>query len=228
MSQNELLSKAKQKLQEMNKKVHNAAKISDKHRLNKAGNDTPKVQTKQKFNKADYLFELTEKMVADGFDADEVTKYIEKLEKLSEKSEQHLENNEITVTKEIKKINKSLRQFLNPADKSSEASSVISSEENNKSSIDNKTPHKEEQNLHKQDEGPSYSELARRKSTPTPKKTPEQRESKIPHYTPTKIPKHKEKQPVQPEPNDDVQMTGAGAQFLASLACDEEDDNNNM
>lgn len=219
---NERLLKAKQKLMEMNKKVQNATKISDKHRINKADNDVPKAQNKQKFNKADYLFELTEKMVLDGFDADEVTKYIEKLEKLSEKTESHLESNEVTIAKEIKKINKEHRRLVNP-EKTSETASIISSEETK--SNDTKSPHKEDQV--KQPETPGYSELAKRKSTPTTKKT-EQRESKIPQYTPTKKQKPKDKAPPQQDSNEAVEMTGAGAQFLASLACDDDDDDNNM
>ena len=214
-TEEERLAKAKRKLLDMNKKVQRAKIISEKHQVgqNKNEAEPQEIKPKKKTESSDYLFELTEGMINIGFSEEEVTNYIEKVEKLSKISDSELEKQEKNIHKDIKKINKSIQFLKDPksAEVASETASVKSEISVKDSSPDTLPPLKQ---------GPRYSDMIKGRQSPmiqrnlpsliSPKETNVSK-------TPSKIPKPPKN---KPKDADMVQATGAGAQFLASLADD--------
>ena len=214
MSEEERLAKAKQKLLDMNRKVQRAKNISEKRQTKneeiKQSKETP---TKKKESGAnDYLFELTEKMINLGvFSEEEVTKYVERVEKFSKMSDTDLENNQKKIQTAIKKINKSI-QFLNDPKKATETPKI-----EKQAKIEKPQENEEET---KQNQELSYSDIAKGRQSPMVRKNMiqvPQGDTQV-SKTPSKIPKPQIKK--KPKADDKIQATGAGAQFLASLADD--------
>jgi len=177
-SEAERLEMAKQKLIQMNMKVQRAAAISKKHVLKKKTDPEPIIKKIDKPN--EFIFELTESLVEEGFNDEEVVEYIEKVEVLSTCNFSDLEQKEQILIKEIRKMSVEMNQKLYPKEPSVK-------------SFEPELAPKEEEK---------------------PKQSPQK--SKIPVPSPIKSTKKKVLDNEQPE----VQATGAGAQFLASLVSD--------
>ena len=212
MSEDERLAKAKQKLVDMNKKVQRAKVISEKHHIYKNEEPQPTIpRQKQESPSSDYLFELTETLInLEIFTEDEVTEYVKKVEKLAKLTDSELENNEKKNRTALKKINKSI-QFLNDPSHGQQTTPKTVKQKDQTEEL--------QESESKPNQGPSYSDIAKGRQSPMPRKVsmPVTPTKETVSQTPSKIPKPTKKKTPK---NDKIQATGAGAKFLASLADD--------
>ena len=207
----ERLERAKQKLLKMNQKVQHAQNITKKRTPVKAAPARAEEKPQQPAQKsgATYIFELTEAMLADGFDEEEVSRYVEKVEAESKASEIELDQRELAIKTELKKITRAIELIKNPkAPSSPDKPRKEKPKDDEKPAASADTPGYSA--IHQTRKSPK-NEVKQARIAVTPKK---------PETTPKKTSPRKRSDAEVPA----VKATGAGAKFLADLACDDDDD----
>jgi hypothetical protein len=193
------LEKAKQKLMTMNRRVQNAQNLSKK-RLAKPL-EPMEAPAPAKPPSTLYIFELTESLLADGFSEDFVAEYVGRVESDAKLSEIDLDQRDLALQAEVKKINRAIARITNPkppADASPKEAPPPP----------DLSP----------DSSPSagYAGMRQaRQSPPTPPK------KNVP-LTPKKPEKERKKKEAKTD-EVVVKATRAGAKFLADLMGDDED-----
>lgn len=203
MNEQERLEKAREKLLKMNQKVQHAQNISKKRTSVKASavkEEKPAKQTNT------YVFELTESMLIDGFDENEVVKYVELVETEAKSTSLDLDQREIQIQAELKKINRAIDRIRNPK--------VAESPEPGKVKKAKEVPKDEE----KVPSSPGYAELHAARMNP---------KNEVKKAAVASTPKKSVKKEAKSKPGETpaVQATGAGAKFLADLVNDPFDNN---
>lgn len=229
-TEQERLERAKQKLMIMNKKVLHAQNISKKRNTKKPELEplspaSPPGQSKQNVTNT-YLFELTESMIMDGFSESEVADYVKRVENDAKCTDLELDQHEISINAELKKINRTIRRIKDPKPDTPKKNEI--EDEGEKSDNDNDAGTKESPARQK-----GYAELQMARMGQEPEKqekaapqNPEEDKKRSPSNKQTpkrsKLPSRKKTL----DPNSEtpaVQATGAGAKFLADLLNDNDD-----
>ena len=233
-TEQERLEKAKQKLMIMNKKVLHAQNISKKRNTKKpeleplspAPSPPPAARPKQNFSNT-YLFELTESMIMDGFSEDEVAQYVKRVENDSKCTDLELDQHEILLNAELKKINRNIRRIKDPKPETPQKNEV--EDEAEKDDSDNNSESKDSspkqkgyaeiqmarngQEPEKQDKAQNQPSEEDKKRSPSSKQTPKR----------SKLPARKKNSDSNTPGTPAVQATGAGAKFLADLLNDDDE-----
>jgi hypothetical protein len=196
-TEQERLEKAKEKLMLMNRKVQNAQILSRKRLAAKPGDSPDTRPPPPKLASNTYIFELTEALLADGFAEDVVVRYVEQVEADSKASDLELDQRELAIQAELKKINRAIARIKDPKP------------------IPPPSPAEPPQKEPAADSPVGYAGLRQARQNPSPVK-------KLPPITPKKRERKKEEPPEEEPP--EVKATGAGAKFLADLMCDADDD----
>jgi hypothetical protein len=193
ISEQERLERAKMKLLHMNRKVQHARNLSKKHPPLPPLGDPP---SDPKPIANTYIFELTESMLADGFSEGEVARYAELVERDSRCSELELDQRELAVQAELKKVARAIVRIKDPKPRSARdrAPSVV---ELSESAVP---------------DGSRYADIhqPRNEKQPTP-------------VAKKAAPIQKKKKNADVE-TPGVRATGAGAKFLADLIGDGDGD----
>lgn len=228
-TEQERLEKAKQKLMIMNKKVLHAQNISKKRNTKKPELEpmspapSPS-RPKQAFSNT-YLFELTESMIMDGFSEDEVAQYVKRVENDAKCTDLELDQHEILINAELKKINRNIRRIKDPKPETPQKNETEDEPEkydsdNNNESKDSSPKQKGYAELQlarigqepdKQEKNQIQPPEDDKKRSPSSKQTPKR----------SKLPTRKKNSDTPDTPA--VQATGAGAKFLADLLNDNDD-----
>jgi hypothetical protein len=193
-SEQERLDKAKEKLTNMNQRVQNAQNLAKKRTAKPVEALEPPIPAKPELTT--YIFELTESLVADGFPEDVIAKYVSQIETDSRLSDLDLDQRELTLQAELKKINRAITRITDPKPPAKQPNSP-----NDASPEPSAVP------------GYAVMHQARQNPQSPPKK--------VPPVTPKK-PEKAKKESGLPEEGA-VKTTGAGAKFLADLVDNDDD-----
>ena len=209
----ERLERAKQKLLKMNQKVQHAQNISKKRTPVKGPppREEKVAKTPQKSGTT-YVFELTEAMLADGFDEEEVVRYVEQVEAESKASEIELDQRELAVKADLKKISRAIERIKNPK---APASPVKPRKER---------PREDERPATSVD-SPGYSAIHQTRKSPK-NEVKRAQIAVTPKKAPISPPKKTSPRKTSDADTPAVKATGAGAKFLADLADDDDDCDN--
>jgi hypothetical protein len=112
LSEQDRLERAKLKLLSMNRKVQHAQSISKK-RPSLPPLDDP-ARSPPRPSPPTYVFELTESMLADGFSEDRVLRYAALVERDSKCTDLDLDQRELALQAELKRINRAIARIRDP------------------------------------------------------------------------------------------------------------------
>jgi hypothetical protein len=112
-SEQDLLEKAKQKLSDMNRKAQQARNMSKNRPGPKASEADVQLPLPAPVSNT-YLFELTESMLADRFSEDDVVRYVALVESDSKLSDLELDQRELNVQAELKRISLAIKRIKEP------------------------------------------------------------------------------------------------------------------
>lgn len=224
-TEQERLEKAKQKLMIMNKKVLHAQNISKKRNTKKPelepmspAPSPPQPRPKQNFSNT-YLFELTESMIMDGFSEEEVSQYVKRVENDSKCTDLELDQHELLINAELKKINRNIRRIKDPKPETPQKNEPEDEIEKDDSDSSPKQKGYAEiqmarngQEPEKQEKIQNQPEEDKKRSSST-KQTPKR----------SKLPARKKNSDSNNPGTPAVQATGAGAKFLADLLNDNDE-----
>jgi hypothetical protein len=112
-SEQDLLEKAKQKLSDMNKRAQKARNMSKNRPGPRASEADLQAPVPAPVSNT-YLFELTESMLADRFSEDDVVRYVAWVESDSKLSDLELDQRELSVQAELKRINLAIKRIKEP------------------------------------------------------------------------------------------------------------------
>jgi hypothetical protein len=193
LSDQERFERAKLKLLGMNRKVQHAQCISKKRSSLPPLDDSAPRPPKSTANT--YVFELTESMLADGFPEDEVAKYAELMERDSKGADRDLDQRELALQAELKKINHAIARIRNsrPASPHEAATSVAECSESG--------------------DAVGYAGIHARAQSQAARPPSKRVATRQP-------PKKGAAPPPEPADAPGVKATGAGARFLADLMGD--------
>ena len=253
-NENERFLKAREKLLEMNRKAQIATNINRRHLNSPRQNQKPQLspraqqQLQKQQKQTDYCFELTEKMVEQGFSEEEVTKYISKLENLIKTND--IEKREAKVKADLRKINLSIKElerakndkpkkpkpkqkvdpndffkesdFMKPAPFVEDESFIKDTQEDAAEHYEDVQEKQKPPALPQLKPLPGYADISRYRNGNANCGTSHPGNALIPGKSPRIVNPHVAGKRISkiPAKNQFVKATGAGAQFLASLAED--------
>jgi hypothetical protein len=114
-TEQERMERARQKLLSMNRKVQHAQSISKKRQpLRPLESVSPPPVAPPRPPTSTYIFELTESLLADGFGEDEVVDYVAHVEHDSKCSDIDLDQRELALQAEVKRINRAIGRIKDP------------------------------------------------------------------------------------------------------------------
>jgi hypothetical protein len=203
-TEQERMERARQKLLNMNRKVQRAQDISKKRQplkpLESASPPPAAPPPPPKPPTSTYIFELTESLLADGFTEDEVVQYVALVEQDSKCSDIDLDQRELVIQAEVKKINRAIARIKDPKPPTSPEA----------------PPAKEPS---ESDVAPAQADYAEiRQARQNPSATTVARKAPLSPHKPDKKMIAPKAEPERPA----VKATGAGAKFLADLADDDD------
>lgn len=229
-TEQERLERAKHKLMIMNKKVINAQNMSKKRNIKKAEleplsplSSSPRQQSNPTKTSANtYFFELTESMIVDGFSETEVSEYVKQVEIESRSTDLELDQHEIQINQELKKINRLIKRIKDPKIPATPKTVNDSQDDISEAQInspDSKDPSQK-----------SYLEIQKSRMPQEPEKIlikpPEDEKKKLagkPTPKRSKLPTKKKEIMESQGESPAIQATGAGAKFLADLLDGDDD-----
>ena len=233
-TEQERLLKAKQKLLNMNKKVLHAQNISKKRTPKKPDLDPLSPPPPKPSNKGStpstYLFELTESMIVDGFTEEEVSNYVKLVEAESKCTDLELDQHEISVNSEIKKINRTIKRIKDPKGPNETPANEKNHAGDDSNNADDAKAKQVNNSKQKNTKQPGYAEIQKARGVANQMEKEREKEKEL-QRSPEQIKKSyvsptpkKSKLPARKKDSPAIQATAAGAKFFADLANDDDDD----